>query len=258
MKTYRHINSMVFIVWLCFATCLSWAGDNYHAFTDVNGRSIKGQLMGFEAGSQVVTIKREDKTYRVKLAVFSKVDQQYILYQSLKRDYTDSVKISAKRRQLDHTGTGLGKRHRVKNVKSITYEIILKNHSISLFERIDIEYCIFYRQGERNRHIMVFSHGVQYGSGNVELMKPNSKHVLKTATVLICNEEGTDTLFGSSAGAKGEIQGIWVRTTVTLPHGNRIIREFCSPNNISKSEDWSNATILAGLNTAGEKVAASL
>ncbi|MCK4563878.1 MAG: hypothetical protein KAU94_04315 [Verrucomicrobia bacterium] len=187
MKTYRHINSMVFIVWLCLATCLSWAGDNHHAFTDVNGRSIKGQLMGFDAGSQVVTIKREDnKTCRAPLAVFSKVDQQYIREQSLRQDFADVVRISTKLRQLDHTGTGHGKRYRAENVKSVTYEIILENHSISLFEGIDIEYCIFYRQGERNRKEMVFSHGVQYGSGNVELMKPYSRHALETATVLIC------------------------------------------------------------------------
>jgi hypothetical protein len=72
MKTYRYIHSIVLITWLCMAPNGSWAGNSIHVFTDVNGRSIKGQLVGFDAGRQVVMIKREDdKKCRVRLAFFS-------------------------------------------------------------------------------------------------------------------------------------------------------------------------------------------
>ena len=96
---------------------------------------------------------------------------------------------------------------------------------------------------------MVFAEGVQCGRLKIDPMMPRSEHYLKTETVLICDENNRSSgLFGFDGGARGAIHGIWLRIAATLPSGERITREFCSPHHIGNSKAWTTTTVLAGLN----------
>ncbi len=250
MKTYRYTGWLAFVAGFFLVASLSRAGEAYHTFTDMEGRSIKGLLMGFDADRQVATIQRDDdRICWVALAVFSEADQQYVRKQGPGKNFMCLVKISTSLSSLGKSERNFGNRYKAEHVKCYDYAIILENRSCSRFDAVDIEYCIFYRQGEYARRRMVFAEGVQCGRLKIDPMMPRSEHYLKTETVLICDENNRSSgLFGSDGGARGAIHGIWLRIATTLPSVERITREFCSPRNIGNSKAWTTTMVLAGLN----------
>lgn len=247
MKICQYSKLLALGTWFFIATC---AGGTCRVFTDVNGRSVKGQLLEFNADQQMVFIQRiNQKVCQAPLSSFSKADQQYILEQGL----LNTVKISAKMIDLGKTKTFCHKQYKPEDVKCLGYAVMLKNSSVVRLEDVDIAYCIFYRQERFVKGKTVLEEGRQCGGFDVAVVEAGSNHNLKTDSIFLYDEQIDTSLFGSTGGAEGRIQGIWIRATATLPSGNKITREFCNPCTIDQSKDWATTTVLAGLNAEMKK-----
>jgi hypothetical protein len=250
MKTLqKYFGSMVFVVGLIIATH-SPAGGVCRNFTDTQGRTVKGQLIGFDDDKQLVTIQRADNlvAVRASLADFSDSDQRYIQAWNFEHDFKDSLKISVSRKTFKKPNTDDGKRYPAECIKSIGYEVKLENQSTTRFEAVEIEYSLFYHQGDQKQGSILFDEGVQCGRFRIESIRSDFNQCLKTAPVLIFNETGPASLFGQSEGARGEVLGLWLRVHATSPSGVVIIREHRSPSTLGSTKDWTNRTIAAGLN----------
>jgi len=255
MKIYRYIWTMGFIACFCMRVNLSWAEDVQRVFMGADGRSISGTLIGYNPYEQIATIKRsDDEKFRVSLDVFSEADQQYIQKQGRVIDFMQSIKIIPILREFDATGRYDETRYKAAHVKSLGYAVSLANCSFTIFEEIEIEYCLFYRQRERRReHRMEFLHGVQYGRWELGPMIPGSRHVVETERVLIHDEKSKCTVFGDDGRAKGGVEGIWLRLVSTRPSEAGLFREFLSPGHIDNYRNWTPITVPVGLNKYSRK-----
>ena len=245
----KQFGSMVLVAGLIIATH-SPAGGVCRAFTDTQGRTVKGQLMGFDGHKQLVTIQREDssKPCQAPLAVFSDTDQQYIQTWNFEHEFNHSLRISVSRKTFRKPDTVNVKRCRAECIKNIGYVVKLENQSTNRFESVEIEYCLFYRQGGRKRDRLKFDEGVQCGRFKVGSIGPDSCQYLKTEPVLVLDESGPTGLFGRSEGVRGEVVGLWLRVHATSPSGVVITREQVSPAGLGNSKVWTSTTAAAGLN----------
>lgn len=249
MKTFRHISLMILITWFFTEVGATRAEEDHRVFMSADGRRIVGRLMGFNPDEQTATVARQDgKEYQVLLELFSEIDQQYIREQSAMRDFMHSLKILPRLRKFDATGKYNPACYKAEYVQSLGYVISLKNLSPTLFEEVEIEYCLFYRQGERHETGMKFMHGVQCGRWKPGSVMPGSAHVLETDHVLIYDTGSTITFFGNDGCAQGGIDGIWLRIAATLPTGDRVLREFRSSTLNDKYHPWVTSGIAVGLN----------
>ena len=250
MKTLqKYFGSMVFVAGLMIATHSS-AGGVCRNFTDTQGRTVKGQLMGFDDLKQLVTIQRLDnsKPCQTPLAVFTDTDQQYIQAWGFERAFNRSLRISVSRKMFKKPNIDGGKRYPAECIKNIGYEVKLENQSTTRFESVEVEYCIFYRQGEHKQRGIMFDEGVQYGRVIIESIRPDSSQCFITEPVLIFNETGPASLFGRTERARGEVLGLWVRVHAASPSGEKITQESCTPNNLGSLREWATRTIAVGLN----------
>lgn len=245
----KYFGSMVLVAGLIIATH-SPAGGVCRAFTDTQGRTVRGQLMGFDDARQLVTIQRLDnrKSCQTPLAVFSDTDQQYIQAWDFEHAFNHSLRISVSRKMFKKPNIDGGKRYPAECIKNIGYEVKLENQSTIRFESVEIEYCIFYRQGEHKQRGIMFDEGVQYGRVIIESIRPDSRQCFITEPVLIFNETGPSSLFGRTEGARGEVLGLWVRVHAASPSGVVITREHHSPANLGTFKVWTSKTVMAGLN----------
>jgi hypothetical protein len=240
---------MILITCSCIGVGLSWAEDDHRVFISADGRSIAGKLMRYNPDKQIATIARHDgKEFQALLELFSERDQRYIREQSAMNDFMHSFRIVPKLRKLDVTRRYDDKRNKTEQIKSLGYVISLNNLSPTLFEGIEIEYCLFYRQGERHAISMEYKHGVQYGRWELASMVPDARHVLETENILIYETGSTCTLFGNSSQAQSGVDGIWLRIAATLPNGDRVLRELRSSPLTGSYHNWVTAAIPVGLN----------
>jgi hypothetical protein len=234
----------------------SWAENDHRVFRSVDGRSIAGRLTGYNPDGQIATVARHDgKEFQVLLELFSESDQQYIREQSAVMDFMRSIRITPKLKTYDASGGSDDTSCKEAYVKALGYVISLKNLSPTLFKEIEIEYCLFYRQGERHEAVMEFQHGVQYDRWSLDSMAPGSVEVLETEQVLIYDTGSTCTLLGNDSRAQGGVDGIWLRIAATLPTGARVFREIQTPVLTGSHHNWVSTSIPAGLNNRHVSVA---
>ncbi len=247
MKTDQCNEGLVLSAWLFIAASLAWAGGGYHVFTDINGRSVEGLLLEFNADQRTVTIQRKDnQTRQAPLAVFCESDQRYIWEQGLK----NAVKISATIKNFD-IGDGVrDRRFKPEDIKNVGYAITVENRSAIGLKDVRVNYRVFYRQQWRERGKKLVMDGVQCGESTIAAVPAGVGHELTTDPVLLCDEQDEVSVFGCAGGAKGEIRCVWVRVAATLPSGEKITREFRDPGYFGPDIDWPTATVLAGLNAA--------
>jgi hypothetical protein len=238
-----------YLVIAAFIGCLiesnrSCAENENRLFANREGRVIKGRLVDYNALKQIATIRRDDNAiFDVPVMFLSEADQQYILNQAMR----DAIRIQAELRTFETEVKCPDGRYSPEHIKCKGYTIVLQNHWNTTFEAVDIKYCIFYRQGEREPGGIVYKDGVKYGCLKVDSLRPCSRRNLNTATVLICNN-AQSTILGTSGTTKGMVQGIWIRAVATLPDGEKITRELRLPEDVIKSKNWTTRSVLVGLN----------
>lgn len=227
----------------------AWTYDDYHDFTDTQGRTVKGELIEFITSEEIATIRAESgKDYPIPLLKLCEADRQYVRNWGLVRDFNRILQVVPNLKTYDIPQVDYGKNYNADNIKCQGYKIELANVSTTSFHDIEIDYCLFYHQGNRSARSMIYDEGVQSGKFKIGEVPIGSKQELATKAVLLYDESGPTSLFGRSEGARGELVGLWLRIRATLPTGDRLTRDICQPGNLSDCKKWTNHSMHVGLN----------
>lgn len=256
MKTLQKCFGLLVIAAGPFFTPQSFGGGVCRAFTDTRGRTVNGHLMDFDDVRKLVSIQRADNHViaRASLSDFSDSDQRFIRAWDFERDFNDLLAITVCRKSFKTQGAAAEKHSGTGSIENICYEVQLVNRSDSRFESVEVEYCVFYRQGNHERGSILFDDGVQYGRVMIDSLTADTRPRFKTSPVKILNDTGRVTAFGRTEGARGEVQGLWLRVHATTPSGSVITREHCSPAELSSSKAWIDRAVAVGLNHVNNSV----
>lgn len=224
------------------------ASDQYRTFTDMQDRTFSGILTAFNATNEIVTIKRADgKTGNMPLSVFSESDRRYISNWSVTNDFMKVLRVAVQLSSADVEKEEVRYTDRSKRIKDFYYRIQLRNGSHTNFDRIDVEYCIFYRQGERDGYTILYDEGTCYGKITVAPLKPDTAPLYETKRVRLYSESGATTIFGKVDDlSTAEIRGIWLRLTLKQPSVPELVREYRTAD--EEIWKWTNYSIGAGYN----------
>lgn len=198
----------------------------------------------------MVTIKRDNGAQAtVPLSILSEADQKYIRAWNLFKDFMDEgcFKISAKRKRMDDDANSRRGYNSKRDVDNAGYELRLENKSDMKFDKLAVEYSIFYEQEVNGQT----EQGVFCGKLDVDKLLPKSKKEVQTKTVKIYREElDSDWYYGSGADnvQRGVVHGIWLRASTTLPDGEKVVREYSLPDSLPNSRAWTTKSIAVGMN----------
>ena len=230
------------------------AATKYRDFTSAEGKTIKAAVKSYDAQKKMVTMERDNrKIMKVSISVFSEADQAYILEWEVLRCFSTErfLKISTKRKKMDNDEESSAGSYRSMTVEDTGYEIRLENRSATGFSNLKIDYCIFYEQEESSPSGNVTHQGVYCGDLSIEDLAAKSKMEVLTKTVSTYTKElgsGVIYLSGAENVQHGDVHGIWIRLYMTLPSGEKGMREMCYPDSLSNSKAWMTSSIRAGRN----------
>lgn len=256
------MGNWVFHTFVFFALLASsgvQADSAYHDFMDQQGRTLRARILRYDARSMQVTIETDNKkTATVPATVFDEEGQQYISEWIKAKDFMDesSFRIDASRKSVDDDTESYGSMIQEKDVESHSYEITLDNRSTTLLKNLTLEYCIYYEQDEVVRHQQTTSEGVLCGSLEVAQMGSKSKQVLHTDSVVLYKKTlDADWVYTSDIKnvQKGEVDGIWIRMTMTTDSGKTFTRDYCLPDSLDNKRVWTTTSEYVGMNRASNK-----
>jgi len=221
------------------------SAEPVHTFTNIQNRSFDGSIMEFNPTDQLVTIRRVDgKTGQFALDQLSDETRRYICNWAVTNDFMNSVGITVK---LASSGVGETAGGASEQVADFHYRVQLMNSSSSVFGKIAVEYCIFYRQGEREGNTIRYDEGTLYGKAMVDSLGSKSSALVKTKDVRLYSQSGLSTLFGLSENlSDADIRGIWLRFRMKSPLGVEMVREYRTSDD--ERWIWTAYSIAAGRN----------
>lgn len=203
-------------------------------FHDLQGRTFRGFIEAFDAKKAEVSIRRLDgKKGTLKLSTFSEEDRTYIQNWGMANAFINGIKITHKA-VYDKTTIKAGESGIDKKSWEASYEVTLTNTTAYSYEKLAIEYCVYYRQGLRKDEETVYSQGVCAGDFSVDKIKASTQTNLTTQTVELFSEEGQKSVFGSVSKSSSDVEGIWLRISAQLPTGEKRTFEYKSRENA----DW--------------------
>ena len=226
------------------------APEEVRTFTDTQGRKIDGHIMAYDAATQIVTMKRADgKTGKLSLNSFIEEDRLHIQDWSFSEAFLKGLVLTTDLTTTNVPPKKAGITDGSKRVFDSVYEIELSNPTTFTFEKMDLEYCIFYRQGTRNGIMVNYDEGIAYNKQRLAVVKPKDTISLKTTAIRLYSEVGSQTLFGQMSLSDAGIRGIWVKLTISLPSGGQIVREYRTADD--DYWKWTPGSVGVGLNQGG-------
>ena len=243
--------------------CLgSQAMDEFHMFTDTQGRTIELKLIKFDSEHGRISVERQDgHRLTVSISNFCEADHDYVRQWFIANELLseDNLKIVCDDKVVSRrkeTVTGMqaspsgGQLKQIeigeKKYEKIAYEITFENTTLQPIENARMEYRIYYEQTERGVD-QDSEQKVFQGETDLALLAPRSSSDFMTETVEIFNDNLSavnvvtlDEKGNESAGAleegEGEIHGIRGRLIVPLASGGNLVREFCHPSSLSEKK----------------------
>ncbi len=248
LRKYRVRVLMTAGIFLCLMSTLPARSDGpYRTFTNTQERTFDGRILAFNAIDEAVSIERSDgKTGQMPLSMFSEGDRQYIRDWGVTNDFFHGIKIGTLLRSSTASVEETDLTDVTKQVKDYRYDVQLRNTSTTAFKEIDIDYCIFYRQGERDGYTTIYDEGICYGKVSDLPLAPDESKLLETKSVRLYSASGYQTMFGTIEMSDAEIRGIWLRMVIKGPSGKKIMREYrTADDDLWK---WTPHSVGAGLN----------
>ena len=234
--------------------CMSALSAEYRVFTNSQGQSIRAELLLYDARSKMATLRLENgRQAKVPVDKLSEEDQKYIRAWDLNKDFMDErrFKISAKRKRFDNDDKSSKDFNSKRDVENAGYELTLENRSEVDFKKLTIEYCIFYEQDQVAHGGNTTQQGIFCGKTDLDKVPAKAKKEFLTQSVLIYKQElDADWIYGNGADnvQRGDIHGIWLRITMSLPDGDTVVREYCLPDSLSNGRRWTTTSVPVGMN----------
>ncbi len=246
---------MALVGWSC---SLAWGDLDYHDFTDTQGRTIRARIVSYDAKKNTVELKTEDnRSAGVPLVALSEADQEYIRSWDKLKDFMDErhFKIDSKKKVSDNDEESWQETGNFANqsldVENIGYEILFENKTDTTFKDITVEYRIFYEQEESDFGPNIRQEGIYCDSMNIKRLGAKSKRRLLTKAVLVYKatlNADWQYVSGRQNVQKGWVDGVWVRASVSLPNGEKVMREYCTPDSLARSRRWPTESVNVGMN----------
>lgn len=248
------------VIFTALVTCWgAFADTEYHDFMDQQGRALRARVLRYDARSMQVTVQTDNgKTATVPTTVFDEEGQQYISEWSKAQEFMDesAFRIVASRKKHNDDSESYGSMNFEQDVEKHSYEITLDNRSAISLKNLKLEYCIYYKQDEVEKYRQVTSEGVLCGKIDVAGLSPKSNQILTTDEVIVYKRT-LDADWYYTADVKnvqnGEIEGIWIRMSMTTDTGKTFTRDYCLPDSLHKSRIWTSTPVYAGMNKAPRK-----
>lgn len=248
------MNRVAAVVCIVMIVSGGYAARQYRDFTDVQGRTIRGQALAFDAASGQVKFERDNrKTASVPITVFCAKDQEFIRNGELARIFAREslFRISVKRIRKDNEEESGLKNYVNYDAKDTFYRIELENRSGAVLPGLVLEYCIYYEQEVNEKDGVECLPGVLYGTIDVGDIKPKTPGTYTTESVTLYKAELDSGRFyysGSGNVRNGDIHGIQVRVSLKVPGGSKETRTFAQPDAIVKSQSWATSSVPVGMN----------
>jgi hypothetical protein len=238
------------------------AADEFHMFTDTQGRTIELKLIKFDSEHGRISVERKDgRRLTVNLDNFCEADHDYVQQwfianellseRNLKIGCDDKVVSKRKETVTGMQASSSGSQLKEveigeKKYEKIAYEITFENKTSEPIENARLEYRIYYEQTERGVD-QDSEQKVFRGETVLALLAPGSSSEFMTEAVEIFNDNLSalnvitlDEKGNESSGAleegEGEIHGIRGRLIVPLASGENLIREFHHPSSLSEKQ----------------------
>ena len=237
----------------------AYSNSEYHDFMDVQGRSMRGRVLRYEARTNQVTIETDNKrTATVPATVFDQEGQTYIMEWAKAQEFLDegSFRIKAQRTKTDDDRSSSGGSIQATEVEDHAYEITMENRSQIAIKGLKLEYCIFYEQDEVINHKQATEEGVKCGTLDIADMQPKSEQVLTTDAVKLYKRTlDADWIYTSDIKnvQKGEVDGVWIRMTMVTDTGKTFMRDYCLPDSLNSSHAWTTTSTDVGMNKGSSK-----
>ncbi len=228
-----------------------------HEFTLKDGRTLKAEIVSYNARLGNVELKREDgKRIPVKPTVFSEADQKYIkewaVLDGVRNERffkvvceKDLVEKWKKEEMAEVTYSGGDVQKELVSVSKFeryVFELNLENKNEFALENLQVEYRIFYEQEvSAGSSKPVAKKKVLLGELKVKQIDPRGKKKLKTESVVVHGTEYSSSItYGGVTKEResGEIEGIWLRITATGSDGQSVVREVFEPSNLEGKHKW--------------------
>lgn len=247
--------------WFSFLFMLIIAGAaqaELHEFNLPDGRSIKAEIVDYNAKLGMVQLRREDgkRLPKVKPTTFVKEDQEYIhnwaklagfrspsLFKiTCKDDQIEKWKEEEEGKVRYSDGSVETETISETHFEKFVYNVKLENKNNVPLEGIKFEYRIYYEQGTSK--MKKASKKPKSISGELELrrLSPKQKTILKTKPVVIHKKEyfGDFTNMDGSLSEpdEGEILGIWLRAYAKGADGKMIVRDVYQPDSLAGKYAW--------------------
>lgn len=228
---------------LCF--CAATAFAELHEFNLPDGRSIKAEIVGYNARLGKVELKLGNGSRKkVSPAVFVQADQDYIQDWAALEGFRNSsaFKVECSKKKLESWKEG----NDVEEYKyeKYVYEVMLENRTASTIDNMSVEYRIYYEQevNDGNTKKVVDRELVKKGALDVDDIRTKEVLRLKTEPVVIHEYEYNISDYyregGDPESTTGEIQGIWLRISVKTPGGQTAVRDIYEPSSLKGKHRW--------------------
>lgn len=248
MKRWMIVVSLVMVVSAVHAE------RTYRDFTDVQGRTIRGRVVAFDAAKGSVKFERDNrKTVSVPIKIFCEKDQAFIRDGEIMRLFANEskFKISVKRNEEDNEEKSGLDNNVDYDAEDTNYWIELENRTGAELKGVTMEYCIFYEQEDAEKISHECLKGVKSGKIDIGDLKPKAKKSYPTEAVTTYKAElSSERHFTSGAKNvhKGEVHGICVRVYLKVPGAGQETREFCLPDTLMKKQSWVTSSVDVGMN----------
>ena len=237
---------------------VQWARAELREFRLPDGRSIRAEIVSFSAGK--VALKLENgRIKKVPPKIFVEEDQRFIKEWAMLDAFRNPAffKISSQKNLVEKWkeelesnvsyGSGNVEKENIGEMKfeKFAYKLTLENRNAIPVENIEVEYCIFCKEKGKGhwRKNAAWFKKAKKGSVTIEKLPAKKKKTVETDPVVVGRQEITGDIYNGRTGGGfekigAEVEGIWVRVTVTTPDGQKAVRELFSPDTLEGKYAW--------------------
>lgn len=250
----------------CLVAAIVQAAE-YRTFTDTQGRAIEAKLIDADASQGQVYLQREDgKKVWVSPVAFSGADQDYIRsWAALHAALSDrSFKVSADLVSIPHDGSerryadngmyGQAGERWSKVHHKVHYAIEFENMGIADIPEMSIEchsYIKMVARGSRSDRLMMVAETLTVAPiragerSTLSTREVNLKEWSVTQIENVWSSSGTtiiDTIRSQVETHEERMEGLWIRISVPLGGDERLVRDFCFPDDLKDDVAWDEST----------------
>jgi hypothetical protein len=250
-------SSLALVFLLVVTAANSGATDGFRIFTDRQGRAVSAKIINVDAQRGLVELQLENKRRKkIKPSIFCEKDQTYIRdWQSLRMfNSSSSFKVELKKKVVE-SWTEKGSVQR--DFERVMYEMVLMNRGAEPLENLEVAYNIFYEQEQLATSGQYTDKHCTKGRIQREQVAPRSSNTLNSESVVVFDQHLSGGYDGYVGGLperqEGDIKGIWLRVTLTMPSGASAMREFLSPKSLKSHHSWQEPESTESANEKGKK-----